>query len=100
MIEDPTLQVAPWTLVEAKAFALAHPGFTAVVPEDLGSPFLLAYMLPPGADQFRRYIEQWLELRKADGFGDAQYRYWIEGIPRARRGQRWCVMRDVLHWVT
>jgi proton glutamate symport protein len=93
------LDVAPWTFAHAKAFALAHPGFTAVVPEGVGSPILIAYMMPPGSDQLSRYLESWIELKKADGFQAAQYAYWIEGLPRSQRQHRWCVIRNVLHWV-
>jgi proton glutamate symport protein len=51
---------AIWTLEQAKAWAAAHPGFTAVQSAGTGSPILLAYLLPPGAGDFRQYIDQWL----------------------------------------
>ncbi len=80
---------AIWTLEQAKAWAAAHPGFTAVEPAGTGSPILLAYLLPPGAGDFRQYLDQWLELKAADGFRAAQIDYWIDGEPRARRRPRW-----------
>ena len=59
---------AIWTLEQASAWAAAHPGFTAVQPAGTGSPILLAYLMPPGADSLRQYLDQWLELKAIDGF--------------------------------
>jgi len=78
-----------WTLQQASAWAAAHPGFTAVAPGDMGSPILLTYMMPPGADILRRYVDQWVALKAADGFRAAQVDYWIDGKPRSDRPPRW-----------
>jgi len=78
-----------WTLQQGSAWAAAHPGFTAVAPGDMGSPILLAYLMPPGADILRRYIDQWLDLKAADGFRAAQVDYWMNGKPRSDRPPRW-----------
>jgi proton glutamate symport protein len=78
-----------WTLQQASAWAAAHPGFTAVAPGDMGSPILLTYMMPPGADILRRYVDQWVALKEADGFRAAQVDYWIDGKPRSDRPPRW-----------
>ena len=86
---------AIWTLEQASAWAAAHPGFTAVQPAGTGSPILLAYLMPPGADSLRQYLDQWLELKAADGFRAAQVDYWINGEPRALREPRWNLL-DVL----
>jgi hypothetical protein len=86
---------AIWSLEQAGAWAAAHPGFTAVQPADTGSPILLAYMLPPGADDFRQYLDQWLELKASDGFRAAQIDYWIKLEPRAERRPRW----NLLDWL-
>jgi len=48
----------------------------------MGSPILIAYLLPPGADSFRQYLDQWLELKANDGFRQAALDYWIRGRPR------------------
>jgi hypothetical protein len=50
---------------------------------------LFAYLLPPGADTLRQYLDQWLELKVGDGFKAAQHAYWIDGKPRAARRPRW-----------
>ena len=99
LLVDPSLQVAPWSLLEARAFALAHPGFTAVVPEGVGSPFLLAYFMAPGAGTFQRYLDHWIDVQHENGFEQKQRRYWIEGIQTDKRQPRWSILRNVLHWV-
>lgn len=87
---------AVWTLQQASAWTAAHPGFTAVRPAALGTPFLFAYLLPPGADSFRQFLNQWLALHAANGFRAAQLDYWIKGKPRAgERRPRWNLF-DVL----
>ncbi len=83
------IDAAVWTLEQAGAWAAAHPGFTAVAPAETGSPMLFAYLLPPGADSLRQYLDQWLELKEGDGFHAAQHAYWIDGKPRAQRRPRW-----------
>ncbi len=80
---------AIWTLEQASAWAAAHPGFTAVRPANTGGPILIAYLMPPGADGWRQYLDQWLELKTSDGFRDAQIDYWIKGKPRAEQKPRW-----------
>ena len=55
----------------------------------MGSPILIAYLLPPGADSFRQYLDQWLELKANDGFRQAALDYWIRGRPRAEKKPRW-----------
>ena len=57
---------AVWTLPQAGAWADAHPGWTAVAPLDIGSSLPFSYMMPPGADNLRAFVDQWLELKHDD----------------------------------
>jgi Na+/H+-dicarboxylate symporter/ABC-type amino acid transport substrate-binding protein len=84
-----------WTLQQAGAWAAAHPGYTAVGPADMGSPIMFAYLMPPGADDFRQYLDQWLDLKANDGFRQAQEDYWIKGLPREEGRPRWNLL-DVM----
>jgi Na+/H+-dicarboxylate symporter/ABC-type amino acid transport substrate-binding protein len=95
--QDLDLMVLTFTM--ASAFARSHPGVTAVVPKDFGSPVTMAYLMPPGSDQLQRYVDAWLDLKRADGFTARQERHWIDGIAPASNSRRWCVIRDYLHWV-
>jgi len=85
-----------WPLQQAGPWAAAHPGFTAVVPANTTGPILFTYLVPPGAEVFRRYINEWLELKAADGFRAAQLDYWMNGKPRSDRPARWNLVDAVM----
>ena len=93
------IDAAVWTFAQARAFARSHPGFTAVVPEGMGTPISLAYCMPPDSHQLANYIDDWLNLQRSNGFAARQKKHWIDGIPSAPPTQRWCILRDVLHWI-
>ena len=95
---ETAIDAALWTLDQARAWASAHPGFSAVVPRDFGTPFLMAYLMPPNSREFAVLVDQWLELQKSNGFQEAMQSYWLEGRPRTRSAPRWSVIRNVLHW--
>jgi Na+/H+-dicarboxylate symporter/ABC-type amino acid transport substrate-binding protein len=87
------------TFVQASAFATAHPSFSAVLPQGLEGSFLFVYVMPPGSDEFRRFVNSWLLLREATGFKQRMYDYWILGKQPAHTQPHWSIIRDVLHWV-
>jgi ABC-type amino acid transport substrate-binding protein len=89
------IDAAIWTLVQAESLAAAHPGLIAVVPRDAGSPYLLAYLMPPGADEFENFVNYWLDLKRADGFEKRQRAYWIDRVPPESRAPRWSILGDV-----
>jgi hypothetical protein len=90
------LDGAFWTLQQAGSWAEIHRGFTAVAPSGMGAPVLFAYLMPPGAESLRRYLDQWLELKNSDGFRAAQLDYWIKGKPRANPRPRWNLIDALL----
>lgn len=77
------------SLIEARLWAAAHPGFTAVAPTAARGPILFTYLVPPGGDSFRRYLDQWLDIKSSDGFRSAQVDYWMNQTPRADSPRRW-----------
>jgi ABC-type amino acid transport substrate-binding protein len=89
------IDAAIWTLVQAESLAAAHPRLIAVVPKDVGSPYLLAYLMPPEADEFENFVNYWLNLKRADGFYQRQRAYWIDRLPVADSTPRWSVLRNV-----
>jgi hypothetical protein len=92
------VDAAVWTLEQAAAFARAHPGTTAVVPQGLSNPFLLTYLMPPGSEVLVHFVNYWLELRRADGMRAREADYWILGKPRAAAAPRWSIVDNVLRW--
>jgi ABC-type amino acid transport substrate-binding protein len=92
------VDAALWTLQQASAWAIGHPGFTAVEPAGLGGPLLFAYLMPPGSDAFRDFLDQWLAYHAASGFRAAQLAYWLEGRPRADDNRpRWSLFDALLN---
>lgn len=73
------IDAAIWTLEQAGAIARSHPGITAVVPKDVGNPFLLTYLMPPHSDEMVHFVSYWLDLRKADGMRAREVSYWLLG---------------------
>ena len=90
------IDAAIWTLVQAEALSAAHPELIAVAPSDVGNPYLLAYLMPPSAEEFENFVSYWLNLKRTDGFEARQRAYWVERIPRADPTPRWSILRNVL----
>jgi proton glutamate symport protein len=95
----PGMQVdgAVWTLEQGTAWAAEHAGFTAVAPDNLSSPIPAAYAMAPDAAELGAYIDQWLQLRNADGFRAEQIAYWMQLNHRRAREPRWNLMDILLH---
>ncbi len=90
------VDAALWTLDQAKALAASHPGLIAVAPSDAGNPYLFAYVMPPDAGEFAKFVNYWLDLKKADGFEQRQRAYWIDRVPTANPAPRWSILRNIL----
>jgi proton glutamate symport protein len=99
LLRDDSIDAALWTLEQARAWAAANPGFSAVLPSDFGAPLLIAYLMPPNSTELANFINQWLDLKRANGFEQQMREYWLEGKPRRDDRPRWSIIRNVLHWV-
>ena len=99
LLQDKSIDAGLWTLDQAKAWAEANPGFTAVVSADLGAPLSMAYLMPPNSPLFIRYINEWMALQRANGFERRTSDYWLNGVPRESLEPRWSVIRNLLHWL-
>jgi proton glutamate symport protein len=83
------VDAALWTLAQARAWAAIHPGWTAVVPTDVGPALSIASMLPPNALTFSAYLHDWSEQQRENGFAAAQAAYWMDGKSREPSRPRW-----------
>ncbi len=99
LLADDSFDAALWTLYQAKAWAEANPGFSAVVPDDLGGPLSMAFLMPPNSPVFERYVNGWLALQRDNGFLRRIGDYWLKGEPRSNGEPRWSIIRNVLHWL-
>jgi ABC-type amino acid transport substrate-binding protein len=53
--------------------------------------------MPPDADDLRLFVNQWLALKKADGFFEAQAKIWFEGQFPPNNQPRWSVLKNILN---
>jgi len=76
------------------AWTLLYPGFTVVVPQPGLVRIPLAYPLVRD-DEWRDFVDRWLELKRKDGTFDELYAYWILGQNAAEKRRRWSILDDV-----
>ncbi|GKX34545.1 MAG: ABC transporter substrate-binding protein [Rhizobiaceae bacterium MnEN-MB40S] len=93
---NPGFDVALWTQLQAEAWAEANPGYSAVVPANLGSPLAIAIPMPPDSSDFARFVDDWLSLQRGNGFEDGLKRYWFDGQPRKSDAPRWSILNNVI----
>lgn len=83
---------------EGAAWTVLYPGYTVVIPKPAtGRPIGMAVRLED--QEWRNYLDRWLDFERLDGDLDRQQSYWIEGNGAKELPPRWCVLRDVLHWL-
>jgi ABC-type amino acid transport substrate-binding protein len=83
----------------AAAWTLVYPLHSVVVPRGGAVKVPLAYPLPRGETEFARFVNVWLDLKRADGTDQRVFEHWILGEGARPSEPRWSVIRDVLHWV-
>jgi ABC-type amino acid transport substrate-binding protein len=90
-----------WEEQEAAAWALLHRNYRIVFPVPPMGYDTLSYAIRNDSPRLIHYLDQWLELKRIQGFTDKQYDLWIKGKTEiaAPSEPRWSVIRDVLHWV-
>jgi Na+/H+-dicarboxylate symporter len=93
----PEIDAVLWGRDQAAAWVNGHPGFTAVKPDGLDSIMLYGWLMPPDADDLRLFVNQWLALKKADGFFEAQAKIWFEGQFPPNNQPRWSVLKNILN---
>ena len=82
------------------AWSLNYPNFTVVVPKPGISQDSLGYGVALGSEQMLCYLNQWLLLKKNEGFTEHQYDLWILGKTdiASPKKRRWSIIRDVFGW--
>jgi Na+/H+-dicarboxylate symporter/ABC-type amino acid transport substrate-binding protein len=90
-----------WEEMEAIAWTLCHRNYRVVFPQPPLGFDVLSYAIRNDSPRFLHYLNQWLELKKSEGFSDKQYDLWIKGKTEiaAPVEPRWSIIRNVLHWV-
>jgi ABC-type amino acid transport substrate-binding protein len=76
------------------AWTILYPAYSVVVPE----PHLkanAAFAMPLGVSDFDDPINDWLQLKKTNGFIDQLYQKWVLGKRDKKEKPRWSIGRDV-----
>jgi ABC-type amino acid transport substrate-binding protein len=81
------------------AWTLLHPEFAVVVPLPTIHRVPVAFPVAPGDDRMRTFLNTWIDLKRTDNTLGRLNDYWIFGKSNQSAAPRWCVIRDVLHWV-
>jgi ABC-type amino acid transport substrate-binding protein len=83
---------------EGAAWNILHPEYTVVVPEPVVKrPVGMAVRSTDV--EWLHFLDRWLDFERLDGSLDELRAYWVEGGGTQKRSPRWCVLRDVLHWL-
>jgi Na+/H+-dicarboxylate symporter/ABC-type amino acid transport substrate-binding protein len=98
-MKDGTLDAAALAAERGSVLTLLYPKYTVVVPEPGIIKIPLAYPLAGHDQDWLRFINTWIELKRRDGTIDALYGHWILGKQAVASKPRWSILRDVLHWV-
>ncbi len=83
---------------EAAAWNVLYPEYAVVVPEPVvRRPIGMA--VRSSDSQWLLFLDRWLDFERMDGSLDRLRKYWVQGGGTKKVAPRWCVIRDVLHWV-
>ncbi|MEM8668169.1 MAG: cation:dicarboxylase symporter family transporter [Planctomycetota bacterium] len=83
---------------EGSAWNILHPDYSVVVPAPvIQRPVSMA--VRQGDIEWLRFMDRWLDFERLEGSLAKQRRYWIEGAGTQEKQPRWCIIRDVFHWV-
>jgi hypothetical protein len=90
-----------WEEQEAIAWSLCHRDYRIVFPQPPIGRDTLAYAIRNGSPHFLHYLNQWLDLKRTQGYTTRQYELWVKGKTEIAAAQepRWSIIRNVLHWV-
>jgi Na+/H+-dicarboxylate symporter/ABC-type amino acid transport substrate-binding protein len=89
-----------WADHEATAWILKHRNYRIMFPTPAFGQDTKCYVMRQGDNEFLEYINNWLILKKEEGFFNHQYNLWIEGKTDAIevKKRRWSVIKDILRW--
>ena len=81
------------------AWTLIHPFFAVVNPFPRPLRLPAAYAFAGPDPRFERLLNHWIEVQQTNGAFEGLFDHWILGRGSEKKGPRWSVIRDVLHWV-
>ncbi len=81
------------------AWSLLYPKYGVVVPKPRISTYPVGYGVAMGNQNLLVYLNNWLTIMKNSNRTREAYDRWILGKGAEEKKTRWCVIRNVLHWV-
>lgn len=84
---------------EGVIWCLDHPQYVVINFEDLIGKQYFAYPIYIDGFSWKSFVNNWLYLKKQSGFANKQREYWMEGKKPESKGERWSIMKDILHWI-
>ena len=97
--EMPELDAVLYSAEGGSAWTLLYPDYTMVVPQPIVARLPLGYMVPRADDEWARFIDSWVSLKRKDTTVQLLFDHWIRGQGATIREPRWSVIRNVLGWV-
>jgi ABC-type amino acid transport substrate-binding protein len=96
--DPPVADVLATNAEGGSAWTLKYPGYTVAKPQGWDAKSPLHYFVADQS-QFREFMNSWLKLKRRNGTIQQLYDYWILGHDSEDVTPRWCILRNVLHWV-
>lgn len=82
------------------AYSLMYPAYDAVQQASRSTSTALdAYPIPKGEPGWLAYLNTFLRLQKENGFEVYNFEKYILGKHFSAVSPRWCIARNVLHWI-
>ncbi|MBI2743846.1 MAG: cation:dicarboxylase symporter family transporter [Chlamydiales bacterium] len=90
----PNADILLWAEQEAISWVIRHPFYTIVFPKPSLGIDSFGYLVKPDAPRLLNFLDQWLELKKNEGFTETQYNRWILGQKEkpANAERRWSLL--------
>ena len=92
---DRGLDALVFSAEAGSAWSLLYPAYTVAIPQPDVLAVPLAYPMARGDQEFVKFIDTWIELKKQDRTIAAFYDHWILGKHAAAKKPRWSVLRNV-----
>lgn len=80
------------------AYTILYPDYDVAIPKPQFKGNV-AFAIPPDEPGLEKFFNAWLALQETNGTLSRFYEKWIVGQVASEKSPRWCVIRDVLHWV-
>lgn len=100
-LQQPDRVALFWEEAEAAAWTICHRKYRVILPQPSLGKDTLGYAIRNDSARFLHYLNEWLDLKKTQGYTDKQYDLWVKGKTEiaAPPEKRWSIVRDVFHWV-